>query len=79
MTFSLSLSPDALDVARSRLRSQGIPVPEADAGRIEIKGVVAEYSYSPSASTFTVKILKKPSLIPESFIEKQIREWFGSS
>jgi hypothetical protein len=76
VTFSLTLSPDALDSARSKLRAQGIPIPESDQGRIEIKGVVAEYQYSPAQSTFTVKILSKPTLLPQSYIERQIREWF---
>lgn len=75
MTFSIPLTPDKLDSARSKLRTQGIPVPEADSGRIEIKGVVAEYNYV--NSTFTVKIIRKPALVPESYIERQIREWFG--
>jgi hypothetical protein len=75
VTFSIPLTPDKLDLARSKLRTQGIPVPESDTGRIEIKGVVAEYTYV--NSTFTVKIIRKPVLVPESYIERQIREWFG--
>ncbi len=74
MTFSLPLTPDKLDAARSRLRTQGIPVPEADSGRIEVKGVVAEYTYD--GVNFTVQIIKKPTLLPDSYIERAIREWF---
>ena len=76
MTFSIPLTPDKLDAARSRLRAQGIPVPEADHGSIEVKGVTAEYTYS--HGHFTVKVIRKPALIPESYIERTIREWFHS-
>lgn len=74
MTFSLPLTPDQLDDARSRIRAQGIPVPEADSGSIEIKGVVIEYFYRDG--NFTVKVIKKPIYLSEFAIERVIREWF---
>lgn len=74
MTFSLNISPDKLDSARSRLRTQGISVPEADSGTLEARGVLLEYNYS--EGILTVKIVRKPALVQESYVEKAVREWF---
>ena len=48
-------------------------------GTISHSGVTAAYFYEPDVETLTINITKKPFLVSESYIEKQITAWFAGS
>lgn len=67
------MTPDQFATLQQRA---GIPA-EDTSGIVEQQGVKAHWTYADGV--LTAAILKKPRLVPESFIAGRFRKWAGLS
>lgn len=76
-------SRDALNCIRKDLEGMGIILPEADSGTIEYQGVKLSITYNETDQKLAVKILQKPSFVPEvmlwQLLETKIQKCKGTA
>ena len=71
--ITLALTPEQFAALKEKA---GIPAAQIS-GTIDQKGVVARWDYL--AGLLSVTILKKPALVPESFILNRFKKWANLS
>ncbi|MGH9453953.1 MAG: hypothetical protein ACRD2O_08290 [Terriglobia bacterium] len=76
-------SRHTLNCIRKDLEGMGINLPEGDTATIEYQGVKLAITYSEADQKLAVKILQKPSFVPEAMVwqllEARIQKCKGSS
>jgi hypothetical protein len=75
-TIVISLTPAGFAACEQRLVSAGVAVPEGHSGFLTHEGVTVGCEYNGSDS-LTVRVVHKPCLVSEGYIESKIRGWFA--
>jgi hypothetical protein len=72
--MQVKMTQGEFDTVAARLKSQGIEL-SGPSGMIEKMGVKAEYSYD--GETLTVKVIEKPFLVTQEYVEGKLKEWLA--
>lgn len=76
MELRFALTHDQIHSVRTRLHSAGVPLTQ-DKGTIQAKGITAEYEYNPATCYLTLRITKRPVLLPEGLVRAKVEEFLG--
>ncbi|MGH9397981.1 MAG: hypothetical protein ACRD18_14170 [Terriglobia bacterium] len=62
------ITENGLGILKKDLQSMGITPPDGDSGTIEYQGVKLGVDFVRVAQKLTIRILEKPSFVPESLV-----------
>jgi hypothetical protein len=72
----IPLTPAAFAACEQRLVSAGVAVPEGNSGFLSHEGVTVACDYN-GRDSLTVRVVHKPCLVSEGYVESKIRGWFA--